>query len=96
MKRVIVEEIIEEIKDTDHSEFTTKKPRVEGIVFRSNPTKTLTTKKPALVLVKKKESTVTKDLVQITANTEVTKPKASGLSLLAAYSDSDSNDSNEN
>lgn len=96
MKRVIVEEIIEEIKDSDNAEFNTKKPRVEGVVFRSNPTKSLVTKKPALVLVKKKEATVTKDLVQPAAITEVIKPKAVGLSLLSAYSDSDSNDSNDN
>ncbi|CAO1330048.1 unnamed protein product [Diamesa tonsa] len=96
MKRVIVEEIIEEIKDTDNSEFITKKPRTEGVVFRSNPTKSLITKKPALVLVKKKETTVTKDLIQPAAITEVIKPKAVGLSLLSAYSDSDSNDSNDN
>ena len=96
MKRVIVEEIIEEIKDSDNSEFNTKKPRVEGVVFRSNPTKTFVTKKPALVLVKKKEATATKDLVQTAATTEVIKPKAIGLSLLSAYSDSDSNDSNDN
>lgn len=97
MKRVIVEEIIEEIKDSDNTEFNTKKPRVEGVVFRSNPIKSLITKKPALVLVKKKEvTTVTKDLVQPAAITEVIKPIAVGLLLLSAYSDSDSNDSNDN
>lgn len=96
MKRVIVEEIIEEIKDSDTTEFNTKKPRTEGVVFRSNAVKPLITKKPALVLVKKKETTTTKDLVPTSAITEVIKPKAVGLSLLSAYSDSDSNDSNDN
>lgn len=80
----VVEEIIEEIKDDDDT--MAQKPKIESFAPRLPKQ---TTKKP-LVLVKKKDEISSSTAV---ASKTLTEPviKPSGLSLLSAYSDSDSN-----
>jgi hypothetical protein len=83
-KRVVTEEIIEDVKEDDSS-IPVKKQKIES--FAPKLPKPLT-KKP-LVLVKKKQtstSTVSKP------EESTTDAKPSGLSLLSAYSDSESNE----
>jgi Saf4/Yju2 protein len=83
LKRVVTEEIIEDVKD---DEVPVKKPKIE--CFAPKLPKPMM-KKP-LVLVKKKEPAAT--IVQKPEPSPVKAPKPSGLSLLSAYSDSDSNE----
>lgn len=87
VKRVVTEEIIEEVKDDEA--LPTKKPKLDSFAPRISK---LTTRKP-LVIVKKKEQTAA---AGVTATSSTAKPvegkKPSGLSLLSAYSDSESNE----
>lgn len=84
-KRVVTEEIIEDLKEDEA--LPAKKQKFESFAPKLPKT---TTKKP-LVLVKKKDQTAT-----VTATSSVSKPiddiKPTGLSLLSAYSDSESNE----
>lgn len=81
-KRIITEEIIEDVKE----EIPEKKHKIESFAPKL-PKPAI--KKAPIVLVKKKAETALKQ----TSNTEtVSAPKASGLSLLSAYSDSESNE----
>lgn len=108
-KRVVAEEIIEDVKDEE--EITKKRPKIES--FAPKLPKTVNSKKP-LVLVKKKEtaaSTLTKVSNSTTVkseasieNSNITPPanieqknnaKPSGLSLLCDYSDSNSDDNDD-
>lgn len=82
-KRVVTEEIIEDLKDDEA--LPAKKQKYES--FASKLPKT-TTKKP-LVLVKKKDQ-IAKATSSVSKPVEDIKP--SGLSLLSAYSDSESNE----
>lgn len=86
-KRVILEEIIEDVKD---DEILPKKPKIES--FAPKVPKTIT-KKP-LVLVKKKEPATSSSVVNPAPPPQPpTQVKPSGLLLLSNYSDSsDSND----
>lgn len=81
-KRVVKEEIIEDVKEEE--KVVMKKPRIEIL----GPKQPKPSAKKPMVLVKKKESTKTfnqQASVQVAA-------KPSGLSLLSAYSDSESNE----
>lgn len=82
-KRVIAEEIIEDVKE---DEVPAKKRIIESFAPKIQKP---TIKKP-LVLVKKKEPA--SSTVQKPESTFATTPKPSGLSLLSAYSDSESNE----
>lgn len=79
VKRVIAEEIIEDVKE---DEAPVKRQAVESFAPKIHKP---TMKKP-LVLVKRKEPATS------TAQKPSTEPKPSGLSLLSAYSDSESNE----
>lgn len=89
-KRIIAEEIIEDVKED-----SPKKQKIESFAPKLQQKSNLNSKKP-LVLVKKKESTKTstekvdkQPPLPPPADDEV---KPSGLSLLSAYSDSESNE----
>lgn len=82
-KRVIAEEIIEDVNEDD---VPSKKRIIESFAPKIQKP---TIKKP-LVLVKKKEPATS--TVQKPESTLATTPKPSGLSLLSAYSDSESNE----
>lgn len=89
-KRTITEEIIEDVKEEE--DLKPKKQKIES--FAPKAPKTIM-KKP-LVLVKKKEPTAESQPAAKSANA-IPKPsettaKPSGLSLLSAYSDSESNE----
>ncbi|KAG5677166.1 hypothetical protein PVAND_006947 [Polypedilum vanderplanki] len=107
-KRIVAEEIIEDIKEDDVDNNTSKKQKIES--FAPKLSKTLNSKKP-LVLIKKKEPTpqTTTASASSSSNAQKTnndnsslkavehssnceKPTVGGLSLLSTYSDSDSND----
>lgn len=79
-KRVVAEEIIEDIKDEPTEP---KKPKIESFAPKIIPK--MPAKKP-LVLVKKKEPAAT------STSAAVAPAKPLGLTLLSAYSDSDSNE----
>ncbi|CAG9800131.1 unnamed protein product [Chironomus riparius] len=108
-KRVVTEEIIEDVKD--EVEVTKKKPKIES--FAPKLQKSVNTKKP-LVLVKKKEpaaSTTLKVSNPVTISNEAStdnsnetskviveqksNTKPSGLSLLCDYSDSNSDENDD-
>lgn len=88
-KRIVTEEIIEDVKE-DFDE-APKRQKVESFAPKS-----LGNAKKPLVLVRKKE--VAKTIIQSPKSTELTPPtnidkiKPSGLSLLSAYSDSESSE----
>lgn len=83
-KRVVTEEIIEEVKDEELT--AAKKPKLQ--IPAPKPVKQLV-KKP-IVLVKKKEPAATTTLPMATTTIQPAKP--SGLSLLSNYSDSESSE----
>lgn len=84
-KRFVAEEIIEDVKEEDA--IPSKKIKVESFA----PKVPKASMKKPLVLVKKKESAAT-STVQKPELTPVTPAKPSVLSLLSAYSDSESNE----
>jgi hypothetical protein len=101
-KRVVTEEIIEDVKDDE--EVAKKKPKIES--FAPKLPKSITSKKP-LVLVKKKEpalkvsnpttvsseaSTDKSNVAPKAIDEQKSSAKPSGLSLLCDYSDSNSDD----
>lgn len=95
-KRIVAEEIIEEIKD---EEDTPKRQKIESFAPKVNLMGNGNKKKP-LVLVKKKDTTTitathTSVDTQSTSSESNNQIKPSGLSLLSAYSDSSGSESNE-
>lgn len=97
-KRIIAEEIIEDVKDDEQQTSSNKKPKIDS--FAPKLPKPINNKKP-LVLVKKKEplatissdSTKNKEVPPQSVKEEPNKP--SGLSLLCDYSDSNSSDNDD-
>lgn len=94
-KRIVAEEIIEEIKDDEEAP---KRQKIENFAPKVSLKGNGSSKKP-LVLVKKKDTstTATSASVDTQSTSEKTNNqiKPSGLSLLSAYSDSSGSESNE-
>lgn len=97
-KRIVAEEIIEEIKEDEQAP---KRQKIESFAPKVNLKGNGSNIKKPLVLVKKKETTVMKNIpppssVPQSTSLKITNEiKPSGLSLLSAYSDS-SGDSESN
>lgn len=92
-KRIVTEEIIEDVQDIDEAP---KRQKVESFAPKIQASKTNGNAKKPLVLVKKKEvaTTITKssNSTELTPPTTTDKIKPTGLSLLSAYSDSESSE----